>query len=148
MARGFTADNGTLRLPEANGHRRGYSVRGAALARCGVSWRALAAASRVVLLYHTGGDAPALADHHAMLLCPGADISGALAVGHRPRGAARLRPPGPAGVRKVGRELLAERGGVLGVQVDRVVVPSTANRMVCSAGPDNLRTARATRKRR
>jgi len=85
------------------------------------SWRALAAASRVVLLYHTGGDAPALADHHAMLLCPCADISGALTLGHSPPGAARLRPPRPACVLKVGRELLAERGGILGVQVDLVV---------------------------
>lgn len=33
--------------------------------------------------------------------------------------AARLRPPWPAGVPKVGRELLAERGGVLGVPVER-----------------------------
>jgi len=36
MARGFTADSGTLRMPEANGHRRGCSVRGAVLAPCRV----------------------------------------------------------------------------------------------------------------
>ena len=31
-----------------------------------------------------------------------------------------LRPPGPAGMRQAGGELRAERGGVLGVQVDLI----------------------------
>jgi hypothetical protein len=144
MARDLQLTGEPLRMPEANGYPRGYSVRGAVLAPCRVSWRALAAASRVVLLYHTGGDAPALADHHAMLLCPCADISGALAVGHSPPGAARMRPPGPACVLKVGRELLAERGGILGVQVDLVVGAIEREPDGCSAGPPVRSSSRTT----
>jgi hypothetical protein len=56
----------------------------------------------------------------AVLVRPGPDVTRALAAGCSPPGAARLRPPGPAGMRNVGRELLAERGGVLGVQVDLI----------------------------
>src|SRR5262249_22393572 len=81
----------------------------------------LAAAGRVVLFHHAGGDAPALANCQAVLFGPGPDVTRALAVSRGPPGAARLRPAGPAGMRKVGRELLAELGGVLGVQVDLIV---------------------------
>src|SRR6266704_3643546 len=72
----------------------------------------------VVLLCHAGRDAPALANRQAVLLCPGPDITAALTAG--PPGPARLGPPGLAAVLNVGRELLAERGGVLGVQVDLI----------------------------
>jgi hypothetical protein len=80
-------------------------------------WLVLVPAGRVVLVHHAGGDAAALADRQTVLFDPGPDIIRALAVSGGPPGAARLRPAGPAGVLNIGRELLAELGGVLGVQV-------------------------------
>jgi hypothetical protein len=41
----------------------------------------LAAAGRVVLVHHTGGNAPPLAHRHAMLLRPRPDVARALAAG-------------------------------------------------------------------
>jgi hypothetical protein len=81
----------------------------------------LAPTGRVVLLYHAGGDAPALAHRQAVPFGPGPDITRALAASRGPAGPAGLRPADPAGVLKVGGELLAELGGVLGVQVDLIV---------------------------
>ncbi len=75
----------------------------------------------MVLLDDVGGDAPALTDRQAVFFRPGPDITGALAAPRGPPGAARRCPSGPAGVLSIGRELLAERGGVLGVQVDLIV---------------------------
>jgi hypothetical protein len=71
---------------------------------------------RVVLLCHAGRDAPALTDRQAVFLRPGPDITAALTAGRGPPGPARLCPPGAAGVLNVGRELLAKRGGVLGIR--------------------------------
>ena len=80
----------------------------------------LAPDGRVVLLHHAGGDASALAHSYAVLFGPGPDITRVLAACCGPPGAAGLHSPGPAGVLKVGGELLAERGGVLGIQVDLI----------------------------
>ena len=52
----------------------------------------------VVLLQHTSGDAPALTDRQAVLLCLGADITAALTVDCGSTAPARLCPPGSAGV--------------------------------------------------
>src|SRR6266851_2819291 len=76
---------------------------------------------RVVLLQHAGRDTAALTDCQAVLFRPGPDITAALTADCGPPGPARLCPPGLAGVLKIGRELLAERGGVLGVQVNLIV---------------------------
>src|SRR5215468_214184 len=57
----------------------------------------------------------------AVLLRPGPDTTGTLTASRGPPGPSRRCPPRPAGVLKVGRELLAERGGVLGAQVDLIV---------------------------
>src|SRR6266516_2788674 len=74
-------------------------------------WPGLAPAGRrVVLLCHAGRDAPARTDRQAMLLCPGPDITAALTARRGPPAPARLCPPGLAGVLKIGRQLLAERG--------------------------------------
>src|SRR5690348_16821430 len=81
----------------------------------------LATAGRMVLLDHSGGDAPPLTDRQTVLFRPDADITRALPVDHGPSRAARRCPPGPAGMLNVRRELLAQRGGVLGVQVDLIV---------------------------
>ena len=81
----------------------------------------LVSADRVVLFHHAGRDAPALANCQAVLFRPGPDVTRALTVSRGPPGATRLRPSGSAGMRKVGLELLAERGGVLGVQVNLIV---------------------------
>jgi hypothetical protein len=81
----------------------------------------LASAGRVVLFHHAGGYAPALAHRQAVLFGPGPDVTRALAVSRGPPGAARLRPPGPAGMLNIGRELPAELGGVLAVQVNLIV---------------------------
>src|SRR5215471_21098450 len=82
---------------------------------------ALAAACRVVLPYHPGRDPPALTDRQAALLRPRPDITRTLTVGRRVPLSAGLCPSSLAGVLNVGRELLVERGGVLGAQVDFVV---------------------------
>jgi len=86
-------------------------------------WLGLAPAGRrVVLLQHAGRDAPALTDRQPVLLRPGPpDITAALTAGCDPSGSASRCPPGPAGVLQIGRELLAERGDVLGVQVDLII---------------------------
>ena len=60
-----------------------------------------------------------------MLFRPGPDITGTLTVCRGPPGSARLCPPSLAGVLyracSIRRELLAERGGVLGAHVDLMV---------------------------
>jgi hypothetical protein len=57
-----------------------------------------------------------------MFFRPGPDVTAALtADGGPPAAPARLCPPGSAGVLEIGRELLAQRGAVLGVQVDLIV---------------------------
>src|SRR5260370_15821027 len=86
-------------------------------------WLVLTPAGRgvVVLLQHAGGDAPALTDRQAVLFRPNPDIAAALTVRCGPPGTARLGPPRLAGVLKIGCEVFAERGGVLGVQVDLIV---------------------------
>ena len=93
-------------------------------ARCGTAracgWLS-APVGCVVLLDHGGRDAPALTDRHAVLFRPGPDITRALPVGGLPPRPARRCPPVPAGMLEVGRELLGERGGVLGIQVDLIV---------------------------
>jgi hypothetical protein len=96
----YAADR-AMTCPRA-GHLRGVS----ALAACGL-----------VLLHHAGRDAAALADRQAMLLRPGTDITRALPAGRSPPGPAPWCPPGFAGVPDIGREQLAECGGVLGAQV-------------------------------
>jgi hypothetical protein len=113
----------TTVAPHAAGHRCGEpgARRGAGIAQ--ELRLVLAPGSRVVLLYHTGRDAPARTDRQAALLRPDADITRTLAVSCGPPGAARLRPADPACVLKVGRELLAERGSVFGVQVDLIIGP-------------------------
>src|SRR5579859_970338 len=117
-----TSQPGRLpRRPAPQGCSRADPTPGRRAGRAGPFIFRLAPAGCVVLLGHAGGDAAALADRQAMLFRPGADITRALAAGCGPPGTARLRPPGAAGVLKVGRELLAERGGVLGVQVDLIV---------------------------
>jgi hypothetical protein len=75
----------------------------------------------VVLLHHAGRDAPAPADRDAVVFRSGPDITGALTAGHGTPGPARWCPPGLAGVLEERGELLAERGGVLLVQVDLIV---------------------------
>src|SRR5216684_1555447 len=85
-------------------------------------WLGLAPVGRrVVLLCQAGRDAAALTDRQALLLRPGPDVTAALTARCGPPGPAGRCPPGLAGVLKVGCELLAERGGVLGVQVDLIV---------------------------
>src|SRR5580704_2583897 len=74
----------------------------------------------VVLLGHAGRDAAALTDRQAMLLRPGPDIARALPAGHSPAAPAAWCPSGFAGVLDIGREQLAEYGGVLGAQVDLI----------------------------
>src|SRR5579863_177449 len=74
----------------------------------------------VVLLGHAGRDAAALTDRKAVLLRPGPDVTRALPAGPGPPGPAGLCPPGLAGVLEIGREQLAECGGVLGAQVDLI----------------------------
>src|SRR5262249_7895830 len=111
-------DSRQLRIPvRANGRGTAVWVHGAVLAPRGLVafYRPPAALYCSTTL---AGDAPALAYRQAVLLRPGPNVTRALAVG---RGAARLRPPGRAGVLQVGRELLAELRGVLGVQVDLIV---------------------------
>src|SRR5262249_61131499 len=76
---------------------------------------------RVVCAGQVGREAAGLTDRQAVLLGRGPDIPGALPAGRGPPGPARRCPPRPAGVLNVGRELLAERGGVLGAQVDLIV---------------------------
>src|SRR4029077_20551202 len=75
----------------------------------------------VVLLCHTGRDAPALTDHDPVTFRPGPDITRVLPAGRNTPRPARLRPRGPARVLNVGRKLPAERGGVAGPQVDLIV---------------------------
>ena len=74
-----------------------------------------------VLLCHAGRNAPAVADRQAVLLRPGPDITRALPAGRGPPGPAGLCPAGLAGVLHIGRELPAERGTVLGIQVDLII---------------------------
>ncbi len=64
---------------------------------------------------------PALIDRDALGFGPRPDITAA-----RPArgGAARLAAPGFAGVLDEGRQLLAERGGILGAQVDLILRPA------------------------
>ena len=87
----------------------------------GAAGLVLTPASSLVLLHYAGRDAPAFANGQAVLLGPGPDITRALPASRGPPGPAGRCPPRPAGVLKVGRELLAERGGVLGIQVDLIV---------------------------
>jgi hypothetical protein len=56
-----------------------------------------------------------------MLFRPGPDVTAALTPGWGPRPPAGLCPPGLAGVLEIGCELLAERGSVLGVQIDLII---------------------------
>src|SRR5215470_12489954 len=75
----------------------------------------------VVLLGHAGGDAPAVADRDALILRPGPDVRAALAAGRGPPGPAPRPPARLARALDEGRELPAERVGVLGAQVDLIV---------------------------
>ena len=84
-------------------------------------WLVLSFAGRLILLHHTGRNAAALTDRQAVLLRPGPDITGALPTGRGPARPARLCSPRIAGVLYIGCELLAECGGVLGIQVDLIV---------------------------
>src|SRR5579859_6192691 len=77
-------------------------------------WLGSAALARgLVLVHHAGRDPAALTDRQAMLFRPGPDITRTLPT--------RCGPPGAAGMLDVGRELLAQRSGVLGVQVDLII---------------------------
>src|SRR5215510_11773606 len=70
-----------------------------------------------------------------MFFCPDPDITRALPAGRGPPGPAALGAPGPAGMLEVGPELLAERSGVLGVQVDLTVgaIEGEPHRLLCRA---------------
>ena len=72
-------------------------------------------------LCHADRDAPALTDRQAMHLRPCPDITRALTIRRSPPRPPRRCPPGPAGVFNKRRQFLAERGGVLGVQVDLII---------------------------
>src|SRR5690348_10965397 len=74
----------------------------------------------LVPLHHAGRDAPALTDHDAVVFRPRPDVTAVLPAGLSTSRSARLRSPGLAGVLKVRRELLAERGGVAGPEVDLI----------------------------
>ena len=74
----------------------------------------------MVLLNDAGGDAPAGADRDALVFRPRPDIAAALRARGPPRPTA-LSPPGPAGMIDERGELLAERRGVLGAQIDLIL---------------------------
>ena len=65
--------------------------------------------------------APAGANRDALILGPRPDTAAALAACRGPRGSAVLFFAGSAGMLDEGRELAAERGGVLSAQIDLVV---------------------------
>jgi hypothetical protein len=74
-----------------------------------------------VLLDHAGRDAPAPADRDAVVFHPRPDVAAALPARCGPRRPAARTAAGLAGVVDVGRDLLAEGGGVLRAEVDLVV---------------------------
>lgn len=84
---------------------------------------------------HAGRDVAAFTDHLAVLLPPMPGYHPGVPARHRAQGGAGLVPAGLAGVLDVGREQLAQRGGILGFKSISQPVPSTANRTVSSAGP-------------
>ena len=116
--------------------------------RAGRGFRGVVSASAgrrgLVLLHHAGWDAPALTDRDAMVFRPGPDIAAALAAGPGTPRPAGLRPPGLAGMLDERHELLAERGGVLLIQVNLIVAPPKANRIVSAAGPPSRSSSSAT----
>jgi hypothetical protein len=64
---------------------------------------------------------------------------GAVPLGHAGRNA-----PGLTGVLHIQRELLAERGAVLGIQVDLIAGAPKANRKVSATGPPVRSSSTAT----
>jgi hypothetical protein len=75
-----------------------------------------------VPLDDVGSDAPAVADRDAMLFGPGPDGPAAPADGRGARRAAVALPRrGPTGMIDERRELAAERGGVVAIQIDLIV---------------------------
>ena len=100
-----------------DGEQFGLAARWENGGRDGAFWRRTAMVARgLILLHHGGRDAAALTDRQTMLFRPGPDIPRALPARCGPPGPASPGTPGPAGMLNVGRELLAQRGGVLGIQ--------------------------------
>src|SRR2546430_6320840 len=99
---------------EQPGHH--VTARARSRGRCVVS---AVLARGVVLLHHARGDTAPLTDLDALVFRPGPDVAAALPAGRGPPRAAA--PPGLAGVLDERRQLLAERAGVLGAQIDLVL---------------------------
>jgi len=90
---------------------------------------------RLVLLHNARWDAPALADRDTPVFRPRADIRAALTARcgtHRP---ASLASSSLAGMFDVGRDLPAERAGILLIEIDLVVraAQPEPQRLVCWA---------------
>src|SRR5215471_21506564 len=81
----------------------------------------LALGCRLVLLHDAGGDAPAVADRDALALRPRPDAAAALPARRGTPGPAPRPPARLAGVPDEGRQLPAERRGVLAVQIYLVI---------------------------
>lgn len=77
--------------------------------------------SGFVLLSHVGGDTTAIADQDAVLSRPGPDIAAALTSRRVSRRSAALSTPRLTSMSNVRRELLAQRGRVLLVQINLVL---------------------------
>src|SRR6476660_3961262 len=75
----------------------------------------------LVLLGHARGDTPAVADRDALVLRPGPDVRATLPACYGPPGPPPLPPARLAGVLDIGRQLPAERSGVLCAQLDLVL---------------------------
>ena len=91
--------------------------------------------SSLVLLNDAGGDAPTGADRDALVLRPRPDIAAALPAGCSPPRPAALSPARPAGVIDERCELAAERRGVLGAQIELILVAihPEPHRRICRA---------------
>src|SRR6266487_178393 len=90
----------------------------------GRPWMSLASGSfggGFVLLNDAGGDAPAFADRDALVFRPRPDTTAALATGCGTPRPAALCPSSLAGMVDEGRELAAERRGVLPAQIDLIL---------------------------
>src|SRR6266516_1515443 len=74
-----------------------------------------------VPLRNAGRDAPAAADVDALFFRPRPDIAAVLMARRGTRWPAALPPANPAGVLDEGCQLLAERPGILLVQIDLVL---------------------------
>jgi hypothetical protein len=97
-----------------------------------------------VLFYHAGRDTPAAADSYALLVRPHPDIAGALTARAGTRRPAARPPASLTGVLNKGRQLLAERPGILLVQIDLILGATDPNRTVSSAGPPSRSSSSVT----